>query len=321
MKKSFLLAAVAVAALSSCTNEATVATPKAAAPAEQTLTFTATSDAATRSGIDAAAMKSFWSAKDAIAVFRASVTNGMNTAKKFTCNAAEGDATTTFTGSIAPDETGYTAVHPYIGGGWGTVASISVTQQQSPVAGSLDSNCDILWCKSEGFTLKFKRMVAVVNIILKNAPETIQGEKVKKLTFESTTGGFTGGYTSIDVTDGTVNPQDYSSYGEMYAIYAINKNIIANYTDETGYVINGEANTMLASYPTTIEAGSTLTITAQTDHYTMTKTATVGEAPIELVANKVVTFNVDLSTSTSTVVSSLDEAGTEDPNDGGQYDI
>lgn len=311
MKKILFLAAC-VAAMSSCSNEESAA-PEIA-QGDQVVSFVAGAGF-TRSGIDAAAMKSYWSANDSIAIIRAS-DDKQAPASKFKSTAAEGDQTAVFTGSINADEKGYIAIHPYIGGGaWGT-ASIGLTKVQHPTATSLDPKCDILWAKSEGYTLHFQRKVATINLILKNAPASIGGEAVTSVNFASTTGGFTGGYTSMSLADGTITPNDYSAMGFGEPVY---KEIEAQYSAENAYVIDGTKNTMLAAYASEIEAGSTITITVKTAHFNIVKTATVENA-IKLEANKVTTFNVDLSSAKATV-GGTDASDIDDPTDGGSYDI
>lgn len=74
--------------------------------------------------------------------------------------------------------------------------------------------------------------------------------------------------------------------------YNQSSTVTANYTSETKYAIDGSNATYLIVYPQTLAEGTTLTIAASTEDYSLSKDITVPEGGIELLPGKLTTLNV-----------------------------
>lgn len=230
----------------------------------------------------------YWSVNDAIGV-----SNGTTTNYKFSTDIAAKATSASFTGTTAVSSTLY-AYYPYTGNGVGTVsekngAKVDLPANQNPTATSFDGSADIMVAKEftvdpENTTvedLEFARLGAVVKIVLIDKDNTMTGTQhptTVSMTAESTLAG----RLLIDMQN-----QDLS---EPY--YNQSSTVTANYTSETKYAIDGSNATYLIVYPQTLAEGTTLTITASTEDYSLSKDITVPEGGIELLPGKLTTLNV-----------------------------
>lgn len=230
----------------------------------------------------------YWSVNDAIGV-----SNGTTTNYKFSTDIAAKATSASFTGSTAVSSTLY-AYYPFTNNGVGEVskkngAKVDLPANQSPTATSFDGSADIMVAKEftvdpENTTvedLEFARLGAVVKIVLIDKDNTmtgIQHPTTVSMTAESTLAG----RLLIDMQNQEISEPYYNQ----------STTVTANYTSETKYAIDGSNATYLIVYPQTLAEGTTLTIAASTEDYSLSKNITVPEGGIELLPGKLTTLNV-----------------------------
>lgn len=282
--KLFLAIAVAIVALVSCAKE----NPTGERLVEVTLIAgNPEAPAATRTEMVGATP--YWSVDDAIGV-----SNGTTTNYKFSTDIAARATTASFTGTTAVSSTLY-AYYPYTTNGVGLIqdtyygAKVDLPNNQNPTASSFDGKADIMVAKQftvdpENTTvedLQFSRLGAIVKIVLIDQDDTMTGTQhptTVSMTAESTLAG----RVLIDMQNQNL----------VAPYYNATSSVTANYTSETKYAIDGTNATYLIVYPQTLAEGSTLTIAASTEDYTLSKDITVPTGGIELQAGKVTTLNI-----------------------------
>lgn len=282
--KLFLAIAVAIVALVSCAKE----NPTGERLVEVTLIAgNPEAPAATRTEMVGATP--YWSVDDAIGV-----SNGTSTNYKFSTDIAVRSTSASFTGTTAVSSTLY-AYYPYTTNGVGLIqdtyygAKVDLPNNQNPTATSFDGKADIMVAKQ--FTvdpanttvedLQFSRLGAIVKIVLIDQDDTMTGTQhptTVSMTAESTLAG----RVLIDMQNQNL----------VAPYYNATSSVTANYTSETKYAIDGTNATYLIVYPQTLAEGSTLTIAASTEDYTLSKDITVPTGGIELQAGKVTTLNI-----------------------------
>lgn len=241
----------------------------------------------------------YWCDGDAIGVSNC-IKDKNNNYNNYTFNENSIDAgltasTATFRGTVSATGT-YYAYSPYSSAGVGASgAKVDIPLTQNPTATSFDGNADIM--VSMPFTvsttesttinnLRFARLGAIVKVVLKDAESTMVGTQhpsTVSLTAESNLAG----RVYVDLVN--------QELGEMY--YNQSMTVTANYTASTKYAINGSNATYLVVYPQTLAAGSTLTVTASTEDYSIEKEITVPEGGIKLLPGIVNTLNISLQSS------------------------
>lgn len=282
--KLFLAIAVAIVALVSCAKE----NPTGERLVEVTLIAgNPEAPAATRTEMVGATP--YWSVDDAIGV-----SNGTSTNYKFSTDIAVRSTSASFTGTTAVSSTLY-AYYPYTTNGVGLIqdtyygAKVDLPNNQNPTATSFDGKADIMVAKQftvdpENTTvedLQFSRLGAIVKIVLIDQDDTMTGTQhptTVSMTAESTLAG----RVLIDMQNQNL----------VAPYYNATSSVTANYTSETKYAIDGTNATYLIVYPQTLAEGSTLTIAASTEDYTLSKDITVPTGGIELQAGKVTTLNI-----------------------------
>lgn len=230
----------------------------------------------------------YWSVNDAIGV-----SNGTTTNYKFTTDIAAKATSASFTGSTTVSSTLY-AYYPFTNNGVGEVnkkngAKVDLPSNQSPTATSFDGSADIMVAKEftvdpENTTvedLEFARLGAVVKIVLIDKDNTMTGTQ-HPATVSMTAASTLAGRLLIDMQNQEISEPYYNQ----------SSTVTANYTSETKYAIDGSNATYLIVYPQTLAEGSTLTIAASTEDYTLSKDITVPEGGIELLPGKLTTLNV-----------------------------
>lgn len=230
----------------------------------------------------------YWSVNDAIGV-----SNGTSTNYKFSTTIAEKATSASFTGSTAVSSTLY-AYYPFTDNGVGQIsekkgAKVDLPANQNPTATSFDGSADIMVAKQftvdpENKTvekLEFARLGAVVKIVLIDKDNTMTGTQhpaTVSMTAESTLAG----RLLIDMQNQEISKPYYNP----------SSTVTASYTAETKYAIDGSNATYLIVYPQTLAEGTTLTIAASTEDYSLSKDITVPEGGIELLPGKLTTLNV-----------------------------
>ena len=235
----------------------------------------------------------YWSVGDAIGV-----SDGTSTNYKFTTDIAAKAQTASFTGGTEVSSTLY-AYYPYTNNGVGQVsekygAKVDLPANQQPSSTSFDGAADIMVSKQ--FTvdpknatvenLEFARLGAVVKIVLVDKESSMTGAQHPAAVSMTASSNLAGRVL--------VNMKD-QSLGAPY--YNQSKTVTANYTSETKYVINGTNASYLIVVPQTLEAGSSLTIEASTEGYSIEKEITVPAGGIKLEAGKITTLQVGLGAS------------------------
>lgn len=232
----------------------------------------------------------YWSVDDAIGV-----SNGTTTNYKFSADIAASATTASFTGTTAVSSTLY-AYYPYSSNGVGYIqdadangAKVDLPYNQNPTATSFDGKADIMVAKQftvdpENTTvedLEFTRLGAVVKIVLIDKDGTMTGTQHPS-SVSMTAASTLAGRVLIDMQNQNL----------VAPYYNATSSVTANYTTETKYAIDGTNATYLIVYPQTLAEGSTLTISASTEDYTLSKDITVPAGGIELQAGKVTTLKV-----------------------------
>lgn len=236
----------------------------------------------------------YWSVGDAIGV--SNCTNDTKANVKFTTDIAAASTTASFSATIADSllSTTLYAYYPWTNNGMGVKANtgcvkVDLPPIQSPTATSFDGNADIMVSKS--FTvdansatvsnLQFARLCAIVKIVIIDQESTMSSTQ-HPTSVSMTAASDLAGRLYLDIAN-----------QELKDIYYNNSvTVTANYTNETKYAIDGTNATYLIVYPQTLAEGSTLTIAASTEDYTLSKDISVPAGGIELQAGKVTTLNV-----------------------------
>lgn len=195
----------------------------------------------------------------------------------------------------------YYAYYPYSANGIGEVpsgsgnygAKVDLPANQYPTATSFDGKADVMLSKQFDVIvdnptivdLEFARLGAVVKIVLVDSESVMSSQHPS--TVSMTASSDLAGRVLVNMKD--------QSLGAPY--YNQSKTVTANYTSETKYEINGTNATYLIVVPQTLEAGSTLTIEASTEGYSIEKEITIPVGGIKLEAGKITTLKIGLGAS------------------------
>ena len=243
---------------------------------------------ATKTEMDGTTPK--WSASDSIGV-----STGTSGNYRFDTDIVAAAVTASFSGSSVSGD--LYAYHPYGKDGVKTAngatgARVNLIKDQYPTATSFDGNADLMVSKQ--FTvspanttvsgLQFARLGAIVKIVLIDSEDTMSGTQYPSsvsMTAESALAG----YVIIDMENQSMTDPYYNT----------SNTVTANYTNETHFAINGTNGAYLIVAPQTLAEGSSLTIAASTDGYSISKTISVPTGGIELLPGKVNTLNISLA--------------------------
>lgn len=234
----------------------------------------------------------YWSVGDAIGV-----SDGESKNKEFTTAIVNRSSAADFSGTV--DAAGdYYAYYPYTSTGVGTVsekqgAKVDLPANQYPTATSFDGSADIMVSKKFTVTetnptisdLQFARLGAIVKIVLKDTESLLGGQH--PTTVSMTAASNLAGRVVVNMKDQCVEQPYYNQ----------STTVTANYTSLTKYEINGTNATYLIVYPQTLAAGSTLTIAASTEGYSIEKDITIPAGGITLEPGKITTLNISLTSS------------------------
>ena len=243
---------------------------------------------ATRTEMDGTTPK--WSASDSIGV-----STGTSGNYRFDTDIVAAAVTASFSGSSVSGD--LYAYHPYGEDGVKTAsgatgARVNLIKDQYPTATSFDGNADLMVSKK--FTvspanttvsgLQFGRLGAIVKIVLIDSEDTMSGTQYPSsvsMTAESALAG----YVIIDMVNQSMTDPYYNT----------SNTVTANYTNETHFAVNGTNGAYLIVAPQTLAEGTSITIAASTDDYSISKTITVPAGGIELLPGKVNTLNISLA--------------------------
>lgn len=243
----------------------------------------------------------YWSVGDVIGV-----SNGDNSNADFNTAIVERATTASFTGTVAAAGD-YYAYYPYTSNGVGTIsekqgAKVDLPANQNPTATSFDGAADVMVSKRFTVTgttptvdnLVFARLGAIVKIVLIDTEDvmTSQHPSSVSMTAESNLAG----RVLINMKDQCLEDPYYNQ----------STTVTANYTSLTKYEIDGTNATYLIVVPQTLAAGSTLTITASTEGYSIEKEITIPSGGIALEKGKITTLNINLTSAHITSSSGLD---------------
>lgn len=245
----------------------------------------------------------YWSVGDAIGV-----SDGTTSNNQFTTSIESASSTATFTGHTVSG-TLY-AYYPYTSNGVGTAgentgAKVDIPANQNPTATSFDGSADVMVAKAftvdpENTTvsgLQFKRLGAVVKIVLKDntTGHVLADQHPSVISIEtSEESDVLAGRQIVDMVN--------QNLGEIY--YNGSNKVTANYTSSTHFLINSTNAAYIVVHPRNLTAGTTLTVYASTEGYTIEKVITVPAGGINLEAGKITTLNIGLSDAQVTASSS-----------------
>lgn len=240
----------------------------------------------------------YWSVGDAIGV-----SNGTTSNDQFTTSIESASSTATFTGQTVSG-TLY-AYYPYTSNGVENGAKVDIPANQNPTPTSFDGKADVMVAKSfvidpQNTTvsgLQFKRLGAVVKIVLKdNTTGHVLAEQHPSVISLQTSGesDVLAGRQKVDMVN--------QSLGEIY--YNGSNKVTANYTSSTHFLINSTNAAYVVVHPRKLTAGTTLTVSASTEDYEISKVITIPAGGINLEAGKITTLNIGLSDAQVTASSS-----------------
>lgn len=251
----------------------------------------------------------YWCDGDAIGVSNQTKDNN----KRFSENsiAAGLTATTaTFGGSVAATGT-YYAYYPYTSNGVGTSgAKVDIPSTQHPTLTSFDGSADVMVSKSftisstEATTinnLEFARLGAIVKVVLIDnaASHNLSTEELNSVSITAPENIV--GRVYVDMVN--------QELGELY--YGQSKTVTAEYSSDK-FAINGTNGAYFVVYPQTLAAGETLTVSAVTDNYEISKDITIPAGGIVFEGGSVTVLNISLADGNIAAVSAGDALPFED---------
>ena len=235
-----------------------------------------------------------WCDGDAIGV-----SNGTSTNVTFAENSI-GDGETavsaTFSGKVSSAGT-YYAYYPHSSNGVSSNgAKVDIPLTQRPTATSFDGTADIMVSKS--FTvstnttttienLQFARLGAIVKVVLIDDSPAYDLSSEHPTTVSLTAASNLVGRVYIDMVN--------QELGELYS--GQSTTVTAEYTAPTQFAIDGSNAAYFIVYPQTLASGSTLTLSATTEHYNISKDITVPGSGIVLESGKITTLNISIEDS------------------------
>lgn len=174
---------------------------------------------------------------------------------------------------------------------------------QHPTATSFDGKADLFVGKQTKINLdetqiieglQFKRLTGILKIVLvdKTEGQVLNGQSVSLLTFASSKADLAG-RVYINLVDYTLGDLYYDKSNAVTADHSNGK-----------YEIDGKNGTFLCVYPQTLAGGTTLTITAQTESYSINREIVL-EKDIVVNAGKIKPLNININDEDVT----LEEAG------------
>ena len=269
--ESLLLAVISATALSAC-SETPETTAGGAAAAENLVELTISTGRPeavdTRTMVAEDGTTPLWCAGDAIGV--SVFADGHYTNHEFTSDISEPQKTAAFTGETAVGDLIYT-YYPYAEEGVDDEgrAKVSIPAVQHPTPSSFDGAADLLvgkpvimpsgTSKIEG--LQFKRVGGFLKVVLKDTTDdgTLSGQYVTELSV--TAESELAGDIDLDIVNG--EPVEICGNGS--------KTVTASYTADTRYLIGSDHAAYLGLCPQTLTEGSTLTVSAKSGFYHITR--------------------------------------------------
>jgi len=237
----------------------------------------------------------YWCDGDAIGVS----TGAANNNAKFEENSiADNDTaeTATFSGTVSATGT-YYAYYPYTSNGVSASgAKVDIPSTQNPTAASFDGSADVMVSKSfeisttESTTienLEFKRLGAIVKVVLKDGSDTYDLSNEQPISVSLTAESNLVGRVYVDMVN--------QELGSIY--YNASPTVTAEYTSSTKFAIDGSNAAYFVVYPQTLTAGTTLNVSATTDSYTISKDINVPDGGIVFEGGAVTVLNVNIEDS------------------------
>lgn len=297
------LASIA-AALISCSKE--VATPEVIEQDEIQVSIQAGSPV-TKTMISGSTP--YWCDGDAIGVSNQTKDNN----KQFNENSIGAGLTAetaTFSGSVAATGT-YYAYYPYTNNGVSTSgAKVDIPSTQHPTLTSFDGTADVMVSKSftisttEATTienLEFARLGAIVKVVLIDNAASYDLSAEQPNSVSITAPENIVGRVYVDMAN--------QELGELY--YGQSKTVTAEYPSAK-FAINGTNGAYFVVYPQTLAAGETLTVSALTDNYEISKDITIPAGGIVFEGGSVTVLKISLADGNIAAVSTGDALPFED---------
>ena len=266
MKKSFnvfALSLVAVSALFSCSKEMDVINDKPAVEGNKTiLTINATNPESVATKTTMVGTKPSWLAGDKITVIYKNNSDAVATAESTPLGSNSSSAS--FSAELDDANTSINGYAVYPANALSqtlSVAKIPIAAEQHPTGTAFDGTSDIM--VSEAFTpagtvsTRFARLGAILRVKISNA--TLNDEKILSLSVTA---------ESNLVGDASVNLSDASLSGLSNG----NTTVTATYEPANQFTVGAaEKYVYLIVYPQELAAGSTLTISGETENYSFSR--------------------------------------------------
>lgn len=228
-----------------------------------------------------------WSKGDAMAIFVGDITSSKK-ATATLCNTSAEPLTATFEGSAPAAEEGYfkgitpaervaNGLTPEKDNSECVAVNLGDPDAgyvQHPTVETIDEYCDILMSKptfymSDGNEalideeVYFKRVMSVVKVVV-NGPVSLKTEKIHSFTLTSSEATLSG-RAKVDVTNARVVGWTVPSKS-LSAVYVVEENMPFIYDEDK--ILNA---VYFVANPTTLKAGTTLTVSGETDNYAISK--------------------------------------------------
>jgi len=240
-----------------------------------------------------------WSANDAIGVVK-----GAKQYKFNNDNTTGSSVTTTFTGQTSVDSTLY-AYYPYSSLGIALDgAKVDIKNIQNPKSNdTFDGSSDVLVSKPFAVdaatknisNLEFRRLTAVVKIVLNDSDSSLSSESLKFVTIKTPGTNLTGrAYVNFST----------SSFGELYTSQcdSVRVNSAADFS------IDGSKALYASVYPTTILSGSTLVVSGSTSNHSFSREFTLTN-DIKFESGKITTIKAKIRQSDCNTIVKTDYSG------------
>lgn len=218
--------------------------------------------------------------------------------------------TATFSGSVAATGT-YYAYYPYTSNGVSASgAKVDIPSTQHPTLTSFDGTADVMVSKS--FTiettsattienLEFARLGAIVKVVLIDNAASYDLSAEQPNSVSITAPENIVGRVYVDMAN--------QELGELY--YNQSKTVTAEYPSAK-FAINGTNGAYFVVYPQTLAAGETLTVSALTDNYEISKDITIPAGGIVFEGGSVTVLKISLADGNIAAVSAGDALPFED---------
>ena len=322
MKRLFILTVVALAALASCTKETQVDSITSHVKKYIDVTVSADREPDTKTVINVPNKTLLWGDEEYLAVYEIRWEDsgvdgyGWYGDAVISQRGVSGDGGHTMTfealfeqeANTSGEPLKYTAVYPassVVGMHAGVLQTINLSSIQDDEEGSFDPDADILYATPQAFDdqqtdlhFGFNRLVALTRVKVKNIdPSCYQVSCVKLVTPNHVISG----QKTLTLTNGSLSdPGTSQDLANSVKVRVKDRNLLSGSNSAPT-----EFDVWFCMWPTTLNAGETFSlVVTDVNGREFTRNVTISGAPLKFEAGRVTKFSVDMSSATSTTMSS-----------------